>query len=164
VDYRRRGGAICRRIPREALPRPRLYLHDRRIPGSRANIDHIAVAPSGVWVIDTKRSKGKIAVHRPLSGKAKLTINGRDKSASIDVLDEQVAVVRAVVNELAPDVAVHGALCIVGDLPLLGTLSFRGYPLLSRKALARRLNARAPLDGGQCRTLADALARQLPCA
>ena len=33
-------------------------LHDRRIPGSRANIDHIAVAATGVWVIDTKRYKG----------------------------------------------------------------------------------------------------------
>src|SRR5690606_36481935 len=27
-------------------------LHDRRIPGSRANIDHLVVTPSGVWVID----------------------------------------------------------------------------------------------------------------
>src|ERR1700709_487015 len=28
-------------------------LHDRRIPGSRANIDHIGIAATGVWVIDT---------------------------------------------------------------------------------------------------------------
>src|SRR5215212_8396342 len=57
-----------------------LILHDRRIPRSRANIDHIAVAPSGVWVIDTKRYKGKVAVSRPLFGKPKLTIAGRDKT------------------------------------------------------------------------------------
>ena len=30
-------------------------LHDRRIPGSKANIDHIAVAPTGVYVIDAKK-------------------------------------------------------------------------------------------------------------
>jgi glucokinase len=30
-------------------------LHDRRIIGSRTNIDHIVIAPSGVWVIDSKR-------------------------------------------------------------------------------------------------------------
>lgn len=30
-------------------------LHDRRIPGTRANIDHIAVSSSGVFVIDAKR-------------------------------------------------------------------------------------------------------------
>lgn len=40
-------------------------LHDRRIPGSKANIDHIAIAPTGVWVIDTKRYKGKIEVVKP---------------------------------------------------------------------------------------------------
>ena len=37
-------------------------LHDRAVPRSRANIDHIAVAPSGVYVIDCKRYKGKIEV------------------------------------------------------------------------------------------------------
>lgn len=34
-------------------------LHDRRIPGSRANIDHIAVAATGVYVIDPKRYRGR---------------------------------------------------------------------------------------------------------
>ena len=45
--------ALAKRCPDIAV------LHDRRIPGSRANIDHIAVAPTGVWVIDTKRYKAK---------------------------------------------------------------------------------------------------------
>jgi hypothetical protein len=34
-------------------------LHDRRIPGSRANIDHLAVTPTGIWVIDAKKYKGR---------------------------------------------------------------------------------------------------------
>jgi hypothetical protein len=34
-------------------------LHDRRIPGSKANIDHIAITPGGIWVIDAKRYKGR---------------------------------------------------------------------------------------------------------
>lgn len=34
-------------------------LHDRRIPGSRANIDHLAVTPTGVWVIDAKKYQGR---------------------------------------------------------------------------------------------------------
>jgi hypothetical protein len=37
-----------------------VVLHDRAIPRSRANIDHIAVVPSGVWVIDTKRYRGRV--------------------------------------------------------------------------------------------------------
>ena len=35
-------------------------LHDRRIPGSKANIDHIAITAAGIWVIDAKRYKGDV--------------------------------------------------------------------------------------------------------
>src|SRR5690242_15147101 len=35
-------------------------LHDRCAPGSKANIDHIVLVPSGVWVIDSKRVNGRI--------------------------------------------------------------------------------------------------------
>ena len=34
-------------------------LHDRRIAGSRANIDHIAIGSAGVFVIDAKRYQGQ---------------------------------------------------------------------------------------------------------
>ena len=81
-----------------------VLLHDRGIPRSRANIDHIAIAPTGVWVIDSKRYKGKVAVSNPLFGQAKLTINGRDKSKLIDGLAKQVDLVKAVMAEVAPDV------------------------------------------------------------
>jgi hypothetical protein len=38
-----------------------IALHDRRIPGTRANIDHIAVTRSGaIWAIDAKNHGGKI--------------------------------------------------------------------------------------------------------
>jgi Nuclease-related domain len=32
-----------------------IFLHDRRVPHTRGNIDHIVVAPSGVYVVDAKR-------------------------------------------------------------------------------------------------------------
>lgn len=34
-------------------------LHDRRVPRSRANIDHIAITQAGIWVIDAKRYRGR---------------------------------------------------------------------------------------------------------
>ena len=37
-----------------------VLLHDRKIPGSRANIDHLVVAASGVWVIDAKKYQGRV--------------------------------------------------------------------------------------------------------
>ena len=33
-------------------------LHDRRIPGTRANLDHLVITPLGVTIIDTKRLEG----------------------------------------------------------------------------------------------------------
>ena len=132
---------------------------------TRANIDHIAVAPSGVWVIDAKRYKGKLAVSRPLFGKAKLMINGRDRSTLIDGLAKQVALVHEALAIHAPGVEVHGALCFIDtELPLLGTLSFGGYPLLRAKALAKQLNTTGDIDGEHARTLATIINERFPAA
>jgi hypothetical protein len=35
-------------------------LHDLAVPGSRANIDHLAIGPPGVFVIDSKQYRGKL--------------------------------------------------------------------------------------------------------
>jgi hypothetical protein len=58
-------------------------LHDRRIPKRASNVDHIAVGPSGVFVIDTKRYQGarvKKAYLGPIwnPGPAQLIVRGRN--------------------------------------------------------------------------------------
>lgn len=142
-----------------------VLLHDRRIRGSRANIDHIAIAPSGVWVIDTKRYKGKVAVVKPLFGRAKLTIAGRDKSRLVDGLAKQVDLVEAAVDEVAPGVPVHGAICFVeAELPWFGTVVYGGFPMLHPKGLAKRLNKPGPVDQDQLAGLARELALRFPSA
>ena len=75
---------LARFFERE-LPKSVLALHDRRIPGSRANIDHFVVAPSGVWVIDAKH-QGK--VERRTSGpiwrrELSVFVGGRDRTKVI---------------------------------------------------------------------------------
>jgi hypothetical protein len=147
-------------------------LHDRRAPRSSANIDHIAVAPSGIYVIDYKRYKGKIEVARPLFGGAKLKIGGRDRTKLIDGLEKQVAKVTAALGATADDVSVYGCLCVVAPralladsgLPVLRTLKINGYPLYSPKRLAKRLNQPGPFAAGQARMLQVELARALPAA
>ena len=145
-----------------------VVLHDRQIPGSRANIDHIAIAPSGVWVIDTKRYKGKIKVAKPLFGDAKLKVAGRDKTKLVAGLTKQVELVRPAVAALGLGdevVQLRGAFCFVqGDLPLLGTLSINGYQLLHRRSLPKRLNADGPLTVDGIVTVVEALARAFPPA
>ena len=140
-------------------------LHDRRIPRSRANIDHLAVAPSGVWVVDTKRYKGRIRVAKPLFGEAKLVVAGRDRTKLVDGLLRQLELVRPVVEAVLPSAPVRGALCFVeGDLPLLGTLEIRGFPLLHRRSLAKRINAPGPLGADEIASISAALARGFPAA
>jgi hypothetical protein len=146
-----------------------LALHDRRIPRSPANIDHIAIAASGVYVIDTKRYRGKIEVARPLLGQAKLKIAGRDQTKLISGLERQVAVVRDVLAGVAHDVPVHGCLCFVAPegfmadsgLPLLRTLRIRGYPLYSPRRLARRLNSQGEVTAQRADAICDVLAGHL---
>lgn len=118
-----------------------VVLHDRAVPGSRAKIDHIAISPSGVWVIDTKRYKGKIEVAKPLFGSAKLKLAGRDQTKLVTGLAKQVEFVTAVATATGfgdSSVPVRSAFCFVqGELPLLGTLSINGFPLLHRRSLPK---------------------------
>jgi len=153
--------AVARTLQERCGSNVRL-LHDRRLPGTRTNIDHLAVTPSGVWVIDAKKYKGKVEVRKPLLGQAKLLINGRDRSKLADGLAKQVDAVKAAAGDAPP---VHGAFCLLdADLPLVGTLSFRGYQLLYRKKLTRKLNAAGRLSDTGVRELADALADRFPAA
>ena len=139
---------------------------------SVANIDHIAVAPSGVYVIDCKRYKGKIEVAEPLFGKAKLKINGRDRTKLIDGLQKQVAHVRAALANVGEDVSVEGCLCFVAPegffvdvgLPVLRTLKINGYPLYYPKRLAKRLNQQGSITAEQAQRLQAELDRRLPPA
>ena len=91
-------------------------LHDRRIPKSRANIDHIVVTPGGVWVIDTKRYVDKRIEKRVEGGLfsprvEKLWVRG-DRTSLVTGIAKQVALVEAAV----PGVPVRGVLCFVdGD-------------------------------------------------
>jgi Nuclease-related domain len=157
-------GADGEELVAEALAkkcRPEVVvLHDRRVLGSGANIDHIAVAPSGVWVIDAKRYTGKITVEQPLFGLAKLKIAGRDRTKLVAGLAKQVTLVEPVVRARVPDAPVHGAFCFVrGDLPLLQTARINGFPLLHRRSLPKQLNANGPLTVDGIGLLAESLAR-----
>ena len=147
-------------------------LHDRAAPMSRANIDHIAIAPSGVYVIDCKRYRGKIEVTKPLAGSPRLKINGRDRTSLIRALERQVAHVQAALEGVDQEIPVHGCLCFVAPegrfadvgLPILRTPKIRGYPLYYAKRLARRLNRSGTITGERAAVLQSELAERLPPA
>jgi hypothetical protein len=147
-----------------------LMLHDLRIPGSRANIDHIALAPSGVLVIDAKRYKGKIRVETPWRGPQRLRIAGRDRTKLIAGLDKQVSVVRESLAGIADDIQVSGCLCFIApegwlasaELPAFRTLRVQGYPLYGVRRLARELRREGPLSTERLRAIQILLAQSFP--
>ena len=92
-------------------------LHDRLIPGARGNIDHIFVAPTGVWVVDAKAYRGKVVKREvgPIWRRDnEVFVGGRDRSALAKGVEKQVAAAIAALN---PDPSVKGA-------PVYGALCF----------------------------------------
>jgi hypothetical protein len=63
-------------------------LTDRHVPGdSEANIDHVVVASSGVWIIDSKKWSGEIRYRSPrfpsTDPRRYLSIGGEDRTEHI---------------------------------------------------------------------------------
>jgi hypothetical protein len=143
-----------------------ITLHNRRMPGGRGDVDHIAIAPTGVYVIDTKDWKGKVEIQTPWFGAAKLRIRGRDCTKLIDGLERQITAVRDTLDLGGHhEIPIRGALCFTqADLPFMRTQEFGGHLLLYRKALAKQLNADGPLDPQVLGKLARHLALALPPA
>lgn len=154
---------VARRLA-EALGSRAVLLHDRRIPGSRANIDLLAVAPSGVWIVDAKHWAGRIE-QRDVGGWSatdrRLYAGGRDRSAQVEAMGRQVlAVSRALPDTTVPLVP---ALCVVG-----GSWGWFAEPFRCRgvwvawpDSLARLMLAPGPLTTGRRDAVAAALASVL---
>lgn len=134
-------------------------LHDRRIPGSRANIDHLAVTEAAAWVIDAKRYQGRPQLQiegglfRPKV--ERLMVGRRDCTNLVDGVLKQVDLVRACVGE----VPVIGVLCFVdADWPLIGApFETRGVHAVSPRKLAK-LMRQTPSAGVDVAAVREALA------
>ena len=143
----RRGVSGERRVGRrlDALRKQGVHvLHDVAMPGSRANIDHVAVTPTGVFTIETKTYSGKLEV-RSLG--AELWIAGRNRSGVLDQARRQSEVIaETLVLAGKPEVPVTPVLCLVEtELPLLfPPKQANGVLICNRKSLSKRIIRRRP--------------------
>lgn len=159
-----RSGAAGERQVGSRLDRLRpagvLTLHDRRVPSRRTNIDHITVSPTGVYVIDTKNTAGKVDVTRD-----GLRVAGRRRDQMVTGVQAQMAVVRDILDDqsLSSD-AIHGVLCFTrAELPWRRPTP-GGIALLNPRGLTRTLRKPGPLSPDQVQHLARVLAQRLPVA
>ena len=116
-DTRNRKGAIGEYLMDQVLHREltggEVILTDRQVPGSPANIDHVVVAASGVWIIDAKKWEGKIE-YKPASltsPKMRLLVGGEDRTSKIEGIYSLVIPVAQVIGDRS--VNIHPALAFV---------------------------------------------------
>jgi hypothetical protein len=152
--------AIGAYLERHTASGPAIVLYDRRMPDTRANIDVIAVAPTGVYVIDVKANEGNVSVVKSLLTRERLLIAGRNRTKLIDGLERQISATRHALGATGySNIPVLGVLCFTKAMfPPLGTLNIRQHRLLHSRALARKLNRKGPLTPMTIDVVARALA------
>jgi hypothetical protein len=142
-----------------------VVLHDRRIPRSKANIDHLVVAPCGIYVVDPKNYEGLVerrVVGGWLHPEERLYVNNRNQTKLVEGVLWQMAEVRTVLGD--EPVPIHGALCFVGPnwrRFFARPLSVRGIPVLWPAKVTELVSEPGPLDTAQVTDLAARLAKLL---
>jgi hypothetical protein len=127
-------------------------LHDRALPRSPANLDHLVIAATGVWVIDAKNYRGRVdvvdvgSVFRP---ELRLMVDGRDRTAKLVRGGRwQADHVRDALDPTYREVPVYRALCFVDAKRRLGSQArmVEGVLVSWEKDIVRRLREPGPLD------------------
>jgi hypothetical protein len=145
-----------------------LTLHQRRVPGQRARVEHLAISKSGVCVVDVKDFRNATVELRPTGAAGStvdLVVGGRVMTTAAAATARRVAAIRSVLAAAGlDDVPVTGALCFVGGLlpPGATELSVCGIHVLRPSSLTALVTRDGALDHEHLLTLREYLAGQLP--
>jgi Nuclease-related domain len=144
-----------------------IALHDRRVPGSSANIDHIVVGPSGIYVIDAKyRETGRVQLRRPGSifrpAPPQLWVGGRNCTKLVTSMAKQLDVVKvALPEELHPHLRAILALVNVDWGVFPTAFEIGGVLVAWPKEVARVVDRAGPLSAAEVKSTAGQLATRL---
>lgn len=115
-----------------------VVIHDRKVPNSKANIDHVVVAPAGIFIVDPKRYTGEVqkrdvgSLFRP---DMRLYVGRRDCSKLVAGARWQAEQLRKTLGDRHQEVPIFMALCFVDSE--WGSLAARSgstvYGLAGRK-------------------------------
>jgi hypothetical protein len=156
----RKLGALLETLASERIR----VLHDRRIPGTVANIDHIVVSPSGTYIIDAKNYGGRVEQRDKggfLRSDFRLYVAGRDRTRLVEAMDRQAEAVKAAAGN---DVTVIPVLCFVASRGLLQRpFSVNGVVVTWPRDLVRRI-ARLERPASDVPEIASQLEAALPPA
>jgi hypothetical protein len=144
-------------------------LNDRRVKGTRGNIDHIVIAPAGIFVVDAKRYRGTVHIENvgPFwRTEARLYVGRRDKTKLAEAMGWQVEAVEAALAAagIDPLPPITPVLCFVaGEWPILRPpSSFKGVRLESDRSIRALVQEPVVLDATEIEALTRVLAETLP--
>jgi len=169
VDRKRRvadnyvKGAEGERMVAEALaPLERqgwLFLHDRRHP-SGGNVDHIAIGPPGVAILDSKRWTAPVTI----TPDRRLVASKYDHTGDVTKLNDLLDFVRSMFRQDGARVAVRGCIVLAGnqdrarEVRDLGDIRIVGVDGVAKELL----RARGDLDASMVAALHQTLAVTFP--
>jgi hypothetical protein len=146
-----------------------IVLHDRRVPRTKGNIDHIVVAPAGVFVVDAKFLEGLIEV-RDYGGffrtDLRLTVGRRNKSHLATNMGWQIEAVTKALTDAAvyPMPSITPVLCFVdGEWPWFRRpRAFEGVLLESERSIVPLFTASGATDDPAIDRIGRVLAAAFP--
>lgn len=113
-------------------------LHDRAVPRSSANIDHVLVGPAGVIVIDTKSHQGRLTIDTD-----GVRINRWAFGGKVTKLQGYGSAVAAVVAGRAP---VYNLVCFTSEVGLTAPGRWDQTTLLELRQLQQWLDGLPPVQ------------------
>jgi hypothetical protein len=142
-------------------------LNDRRVPGTQGNIDHLVVAPAGLFVVDAKHYKGRLRIRDKgglFHSDERLYVGGRDCSHLADNMGWQVKAVETYLESAGLVLGVTPVLCFLGvEWPILFPPdSYRGVRLEDKRTLRKLITKQQLLDTAAIERLARILAVGFP--
>jgi len=154
----------------QELPDSATVLHDRRVPKTRGNIDHLVVAPTGVWVIDAKNSAGRVERRNAGSWRRpepRLYVKNRDETELVGKMDVQSDAVRAALKPIGfATLPVRRCLCFTSadwssfSRPFTIDDVWIGWP----QALTRAMRSNPILGPAEVVTVAHHLSAEFPAS
>ena len=146
-----------------------LLLNDRRIRGSKANIDHILVTDKAVFVIDAKNYRGLVSVEYEsfFSKKEILKIDGKDRTKLVLGVQKQVSLVRdALEGEIGNTDSIQGVLAFfAADWPLISPAKqILDIKLNGRKGLVDLIQRHPKSEELNIKKISNILVRKFPAA
>lgn len=158
------GAALDALVDRECI-----VLHDRRIPGSKANIDHLVVSRTAVFVINAKKWSGRLERRDrggPFRHDVRLFVGGRDRTKAAEASLREGSLVRGRLGGPWDGTPVVPVLCFTGVEVGLFTRPFviGGVHVTWPRAIGKLVCGPATLDSAQVNGIARTLQEAFPPA